>query len=108
MAGWADVTRIMDAQAEAERDPKRPRAWRVSDRLLAWERPLRKSDLEALGNSAPKGDILGVRVPIEVKEALLGSAKRAYFTTPHFDGHPAILVHLPSIKTGELRMLLEN
>ncbi len=107
MASWTDVTKILGGLHEAEREP-RERRWRVADRLLAWERPLRKSDLEALGDSAPQGPILGVRVPMEVKEALLASKKRAYFTTPHFDGYPAILVHLPSIRVPELRGLLTS
>jgi hypothetical protein len=107
MATWTDVTAIMRSLPVAERDPAK-RQWRVSDRLAAWERPLRKSDLEALGPKAPEGPILGVRVPLEVKEAMIASKKKAYFTTPHFDGYPAILVHLPSIRVPELRQLLKS
>ncbi len=107
MATWTDVTKIMGRLREAERDP-RERRWRVAGKLVAWERPLRKSDLEALGEAAPTGAILGVRVPLEVKEALLASKRKAYFTTPHFNGYPAILVHLPSIRVGPLRGLLES
>jgi hypothetical protein len=107
VATWTDVSKIMKRLREAERDP-RVRRWRVADRLVVWERPLRKSDLEALGDSAPAGPILGVRVPLEVKEALLASKQRAFFTTPHFDGYPAILVHLPSIRVPRLRGLLES
>jgi len=29
-----------------------------------------------------------------------------YFTTPHFDGYPAVLVRLGKIKAGELRDLI--
>ncbi len=107
MATWTDLTRIMASLEEAERD-KGKRFWRVADRLLVWERPLRKSDLEALGDSAPTGAIIGVRVPLEVKEALLASGKKAYFTTPHFNGYPAILVHLPSIRVAGLRALIQG
>src|SRR2546423_1688082 len=107
MASWTDVTAILRGLPAAERDPGQ-RRWRVADRLAAWERPLRKSDREALGDSAPDGPILGVRVPLEVKEALLASKKKPYFTTPHFDGYPAILIHLPSIRVPELRGLLKS
>ena len=102
---WTAVARLMRAEKTAKRDPGK-RIWKVKDKLVAWERPLRKSDLDALGDAAPKGDILGVYVPLELKDALLDSGKRAYFTTPHFNCHPAILVHLPSISERELRGLL--
>ena len=45
-----------------------PREWRVGKKLIAWERPLRASDREALtarGVEPPHGDILGVRVADE-------------------------------------------
>lgn len=106
MATWAQVTRIMSAFRNAERKTGQ-RQWRVKQKLAVWERPLRKSDLEALGESAPKGEVLGVRVPLEVKELLLQTKPRYCFTTPHFDGHPAILVHLPRAPVAELKRLLE-
>ena len=72
-----------------------------------WERPLRGSDLEALGGSAPEGAILGARVEhLGAKDALLADASSVYFTTPHFDGYPAILVQLDRIPAGELEELI--
>ena len=108
MATWADVSRIMKALPSIETPAKAKREWRVGGKLCAWERPLRKSDLEALGDAAPKGAILGVYVPLDVKEMLLGSSPSIYFTTPHFNGYPAILVRLGKIRVGELRSLLEE
>ena len=67
----------------------------VRGKSFAWERPLRRSDFEALGAAAPSGAILGIRTPdLELKDALLGSDPGVFFTTPHFDGYPAILVVL--------------
>jgi hypothetical protein len=37
-----------------------------------------------------------------VKQALLADDPQAYFTTPHFDGYPAILVRLDRIAVAEL------
>lgn len=102
---WTDVARLMRAESTAKRDGKK-RIWKVKDKLVAWERPLRKNDLEALRDAAPTGDILGVYVPLELKDALLDSGKPAYFTTPHFDGYPAILVALAKISARELAGLL--
>jgi hypothetical protein len=68
-----------------------------------WERPLRRSDLEALGDAAPDGPILGVRVEhLGAKEAILADDSGVFFTTPHFDGYPAVLVRLEMIDVEEL------
>ena len=65
---------------------------------FVWERPLRNSDLKALGDSAPDGPILGARVEhLVAKEALLADDSGVFFTTPHFDGYPAVLVLLDEI-----------
>jgi hypothetical protein len=83
--------------------------WLVKDKSFAWERPLRKSDLAALGEAAPKGAILGVRVQdLDMKDALLSEEPNIYFTTPHFNGYPAVLVRLNAISVGELRELLTD
>jgi hypothetical protein len=79
----------------------------VRDKTFAWERPLRRADLLALGDAAPAGPILGVRVPdLGAKEALLADDPDVYFTTPHFNGYPAILVRLGEIAVPELDELL--
>jgi hypothetical protein len=74
---------------------------------FVWERPLRRADLEALGDAAPEGPILGARVPeAGMKDVLISSAPDVYFTTPHFNGYPAILVRLPAIGRAELEELI--
>jgi hypothetical protein len=105
VATWADVRSIVASLPETA-EPS-PRDFRVKGKLLAWERPLRRADLEALGRSAPEGDILGAWVPdLDAKEALLAARPRVYFTTPHFDGYPAVLVRLAAIGRAELRQLV--
>jgi hypothetical protein len=96
VADWDDVRRLAMAMPEAtERVSRDMRQWRVKDKLFVWERPLRQSDLRALGDAAPDGPILGARVEhVGAKEALLQSDEGVFFTTPHFDGYPAILVKL--------------
>jgi hypothetical protein len=76
----------------------------VRDELFVWERPLRRSDLEALGDAAPDGAVLGARVEHEgAKQALLADPSGVFFTTPHFDGYPAILVRLDEIAVEDLQ-----
>jgi hypothetical protein len=82
-------------------------AWSVKDRTFAWERPLRRGDLEALGDAAPEGPVLAARVPDEgAREALLAEPGGVYFTTPHVDGYPVILVALDRIAPPDLEELL--
>jgi hypothetical protein len=99
VATWDDVRRIALALPETSERLSRDRPqWRVKDKLFVWERPLRRSDLEALGDQAPSGPILGARVEhLGAKEALLANDEGVFFTTPHFDGYPAILVRLDQI-----------
>jgi hypothetical protein len=107
MATWADVERLAMAMPQAtarESGHDGHREWRVRNKLFAWERPLRKGDLEALGADAPTGDILGVRTPDEgAKFALVADDPDIYFTTPHFNGYPAVLIKLERIPVDELR-----
>lgn len=108
MATWNDVARIVGA-LPLTAEPS-PHDWRVGKKLVAWERPLRKSDREALtqiGWEPPDGDILGVRVSDEgVKFALIADQPGVYFSTPHFDGYPAVLVKLAEIEVLELEELI--
>lgn len=108
LAGWEDVRRIALGLPETNERPSRGHAfWRVRDKGFVWERPLRQSDLRALGDAAPEGPILGVRVEhLGAKEALLADPSGVFFTTPHFDGYPAVLVRLEAIELAELEELI--
>jgi hypothetical protein len=108
VATWDDVARIVGRLALTS-EPS-PHDWRVGKKLLAWERPLRQSDRDALalsGVEPPEGDILGVRVSDEgVKFALIADEPQVYFSTPHFDGYPAVLVKLAEIEPRDLEELI--
>jgi hypothetical protein len=108
VATWNDVARIVGELALTSEQS--PRDWRVGKKLLAWERPLRPADREALlaqGFQPPEGDILGVRVADEgVKFALISDDPAVYFTTPHFEGYAAVLVKLAEIDVGGLEELI--
>ncbi|OBI48109.1 hypothetical protein A5707_18545 [Mycobacterium kyorinense] len=108
MATWDDVASIVAELPLTEE--RSPHDWRVGRKLVAWERPLRASDREALaalGIEPPTGDILGIRVADEgVKFSLIADEPEVYFTTPHFDGYPAVLVRLAAIDELGLAELL--
>jgi hypothetical protein len=105
---WDDVRRIALALPEtSERESRNLRQWQVRDKLFVWERPLRRADIAALGTGAPDGPILGARVEHPVaKEALLAADPGVFFTTPHFDGYPAVLVRLDRIGPEDLEELI--
>lgn len=108
MANWDDVRRIaMDLPQVEEPDSRRLLQWRVNDRLMVWERPLRRADLAALDEDPSDAPILAARVPDEgAKWALIATDPDVYFTTPHFDGYPAIMVRLDRIDPDELKELV--
>ena len=108
MATWDDVRRVsLELPGVEEGTGHGNRQWAVKGKTLAWERPLRRADLEHLGDRAPTGDVLGIRVPDEgVKQALVADDPGVFFTTPHFDGYPAVLAVLEAIGEDELRELL--
>ena len=108
MASWDDVRRIALALPEtSERTSREARQWRVRDKLFVWERPLRRTEIEALGEEVPDGPILAARVEhVGAKEALLADDPSVFFTTSHFDGYPAILVRLEQIAGKDLDELI--
>ena len=57
----------------------------------------------------PNKDVVAIRVADQgEKEVLLASGGEKFFTEPHYNGFPAILVRLPLIEAGELQELIED
>jgi hypothetical protein len=87
-------------------------SWRTKDGLFVWERGPSKADLaklEELGREWPAGPVVGVRTDgLEGKAALLGSFPEQFFTIPHFDGYPAVLVRLEAIDAELLREVVTD
>lgn len=55
----------------------------------------------------PRSDVVAIRVAdADDKEALLASDQDKFFTEPHYNGFPAVLVRLPQITVDELEELL--
>ena len=55
----------------------------------------------------PQPKVLAIRVAsLMDKEFLLGLDEEKFFTEPHYNGYPAVLVRLPAVTVRELRPLL--
>jgi hypothetical protein len=105
MATWDNVREIALRLPETSEQTSHGNvAWSVKDKAFIWERPLRRGDREALGDRAPSGPILAARVDHEgIKVVLIASNADVFFTTPHFNGYPAILIRLDEISVADLR-----
>jgi hypothetical protein len=93
---WDDVRALALALPDTDETTSWGHAfWRVHGTGFVWERPLRKTDLAALGITAQPGPVLGAKVDDEAtKFALIEDVPSVFFTTPHFDGHASVLVRL--------------
>jgi len=77
-------------------DDGRP-AYRVHGKLFCCQRGRRKDAVDAQTGER-LDDVLMFRVEnLDVKDILLSDGRGIYFTTPHFNGYPAVLVRIPSL-----------
>ena len=108
MASWNDVRALALALPETtETTSYGNPAWAVNGKTFVWERPLRAADRAALGAASPTGPVLGVRTAdLEMKEMLLASDPKLFFTTPHFDGYAAVLVRLDAATPKKLGLIV--
>ena len=80
----------------------------LGDKGFVWRRPLRASDLRHYGEAAPpRGDIVAVRVEsLDAKDAILAMELPGFFTIPHFDGYPGLLIELRLARVKDVRAVI--
>jgi len=106
MVGLEDAARMaLDMPQVTEGERRGNRTWSVAGKGFAWERPYSKADIRRFGDATPPaGPILAVRVAdLSEKEAVLAAQPKAFFTIPHFDGYPAVLIQLKAVTKRPLR-----
>lgn len=95
MASENDVRRIALSLPEVTEKPSyNSPGFRVKDKLFL---RIRKE---------AEGGLVVFVADLDEKEALLASDPHTFFTTPHYDGYPTVLVHLPAIEVDELTELI--
>jgi len=107
MASMADLDELALAMPQTTREVSedgRP-AYRVHGKLFCVHRG-RRADAVDPGTGDRLDDVLMFRVAdLGVKELLLADARGLYFTTPHFDGYPAVLLRIPDLARLDLAEL---
>ncbi|ONI68298.1 hypothetical protein BWI15_35370 [Kribbella sp. ALI-6-A] len=103
MADQDDVRRLALELPEVTEDDDRF-AFSVGTKGIAWvwlERSAPKAP------RVPNDGVLAVRVAGEAgKQDLLAADPDKFFTEPHYNGYPAVLVRLAAVNEAELRELL--
>ncbi|GLP78951.1 hypothetical protein TUM20984_03710 [Mycobacterium antarcticum] len=102
----ADVHRIAAAMPHVTciQGPKSNPVYQVGSKSFVFFRTQRRD--------APYPDVIVIWVESEAdKEALVQDADSPFFTTPHFDGHPSVLVRateLHRVGVVELQELIQD
>jgi hypothetical protein len=88
-----------------ETDRRGTRTWSVGDKVFAWERQFSKADIKRYGAEVPPtGPIVAVRVmTLDEKDSVLALDRPGFFTIPHFDGYPAVLIQLDEVQPEAVR-----
>jgi hypothetical protein len=107
MATQADVRRIALALPETEETPNHF-AFAVRDqgelKKFVWVWMERVEPKKA---RVPQPKAIGVRVAsLEDKYFLLAADPAKFFTEPHYNGFPAVLVRLPAVTARELKPII--
>ena len=99
MATIADLDELALALPEATKelsDDGRP-SYLVHGKLFCFHRG-RRPDAVDPDTGERMADVLMFRVDgLDVKDLLLSDVRGIYFTTPHFNGYPAILMRIPDL-----------
>ena len=100
MATMHDLDELALAMPQTTKDVSedgRP-AYFVHGKLFCFHRGRRRDAIDP-STGEQLDDVLMFRVAdLGVKELLLADARGLFFTTPHFDGYPAVLLHIPDLE----------
>ncbi len=105
MSSAEDVRRIALALPGAAEDESGLR-YAVGGKNFAWVWLERR---EGRRGRVPQPGVFAVRVADEEeKRALIASDAEKFFTEPHYDSYPAVMIRLAAIENGELAELMTD
>jgi hypothetical protein len=105
MATQDDVRRIALSLPETTEEPGGFR-FLVAGKQFAW---VWLERAEPKAPRVPNPEVLAVRVADKLeKESLLAVDSEKFFSEPHYDGYPAVLVRLRAVDPSELEDLLTD
>jgi hypothetical protein len=110
MTTMADLDELAMAMPQATRevsDDGRP-SYLVHGKMFCFHRS-RRPDAVDPETGERMADVLMFRVAdLGVKELILSDARGIFFTTPHFNGYPAVLVRIPDLARLDREELRET
>jgi hypothetical protein len=96
MADLDELALAMPQTTKEVSDDGRP-AYHVHGKLFCFHRSRRPDAIDPETGDR-LDDVLMFRVPdLDVKELMLADDRGVFFTTPHFDGYPAVLMRIPDL-----------
>ena len=109
MATMADLDALAMAMPQTTKEVSedgRP-SYLVHGKMYCFHRS-RRPDAVDPASVERMADVLMFRVAdLDVKELILSDDRGVYFTTPHFNGYPAVLMRIPSLERLEREELRE-
>lgn len=105
MVTWAEIESIIATFRTCIPVAGDRREWCVNKKAIAWERPLSKKDIAALGDSAPRGAVMAVHLEnLMARDAWVQTVPGPCFVSPHFANYPAVLIDL---EKADLQLVTE-
>ena len=109
MATMADLNALAMAMPQTTKEVSedgRP-SYLVHGKMYCFHRS-RRPDAVDPASGERMADVLMFRVAdLDVKELILSDDRGVYFTTPHFNGYPAVLVRIPNLERLDREELRE-
>lgn len=113
MATLRDVEKLaleLPETVRGEDEDGRP-SYSVNGKVICWHRSPRPDALDPKTGDRLTDVFVFRTTDLDVKEMTLADDRGVFFTTPHWNGYPAVLIRIPDLKhlrRAELRDLIEE
>ena len=113
MATLRDVEKLalaLPQTVRGEDEEGRP-SYSVNGKVICWHRSPRPDALDADTGERLTDVFVFRTTDLDVKEMTLSDDREIFFTTPHWNGYPAVLIRIPNLRQlrrAELRDLIEE